>query len=89
MVVTSFRGVWGTTADVAGEIRRVLVPGGRIGLTVWGHVKASPGSWVLAPFALAAAPEVQNQAAMLAPAMKHAAEPPPISERPAPSRVKP
>src|SRR5262249_42896904 len=32
-VVTSFRGVWGTTADVVGEIRRVLVPGGRIGLT--------------------------------------------------------
>jgi ubiquinone/menaquinone biosynthesis C-methylase UbiE len=27
-VVTSFRGVWGTTADVVGEIRRVLVPRG-------------------------------------------------------------
>src|SRR6516165_7948357 len=29
-VVTSFRGVWGTTAGVVGEIRRLLVPGGRI-----------------------------------------------------------
>jgi SAM-dependent methyltransferase len=65
-VVTSFRGVWGTTADVVGEIRRVLVPGGRIGLTVWGHIKASPGSWMMAPFALAAAPEVEHQAAMVA-----------------------
>ena len=65
-VVTSFRGVWGTTADAVGEIRRVLVPGGRIGLTVWGHLKASPGFWMMAPFSLAAAPKVENQAAMVA-----------------------
>ena len=34
---------------------RVLVPGGRVGLTVWGHLKPAPGSWALAPFRLAAA----------------------------------
>jgi hypothetical protein len=39
---------------------------GRVGLTVWGHLKASPGFWSMAPFALAAAPKVENQAAMVA-----------------------
>jgi len=65
-VVTSFRGVWGTTAEAVGELHRVLVPGGRVGLTVWGHIKASPGAWALAPFILAAEEKVENQAAMVA-----------------------
>jgi len=63
--VTSFRGVWGTTPDALGEIYRVLTPGGRLGLTVWGHLKASPGVWALAPFKLAARPKVENQASMV------------------------
>jgi alkylhydroperoxidase family enzyme len=65
-VVTSFRGIWGTTPDAVAEAYRVLVPGGRLGLTVWGHIKVSPGAWAFAPFALAAEPKVQNQAAMVA-----------------------
>ncbi|MGO8871865.1 MAG: class I SAM-dependent methyltransferase [Acidimicrobiales bacterium] len=65
-VVTSFRGIWATTPAAVAEVHRVLVPGGRIGLTVWGHIKASPGAWALAPFALATAPKVENQAAMVA-----------------------
>jgi SAM-dependent methyltransferase/predicted RNA-binding Zn-ribbon protein involved in translation (DUF1610 family) len=64
-VVTSFRGVWGTTEDAVGEIRRVLKPGGRLGFTVWGHIKVSPGAWALAPFLLAASPNLENQAAMV------------------------
>jgi SAM-dependent methyltransferase/alkylhydroperoxidase family enzyme len=65
-VVTSFRGIWGTTPDALAEVRRVLRPGGRLGLTVWGHLKASPGAWALRPFTLASEPKVDNQRAMVA-----------------------
>lgn len=65
-VVTSFRGIWGTTPDAVIEARRVLRPGGRLGITVWGHIKASPGAWALTPFTLAAPAKVANQAAMVA-----------------------
>jgi SAM-dependent methyltransferase len=64
-VVTSFRGIWGTTPDAVAEIRRVLRPGGRLGLTVWGHIKVSPGAWALAPFRLASQEKVDNQASMV------------------------
>jgi SAM-dependent methyltransferase len=63
-VVTSFRGIWGTTPDAVAELHRVLRPGGRVGITVWGHIKVSPGAWALAPFRLAATEKVDNQAAM-------------------------
>jgi SAM-dependent methyltransferase/alkylhydroperoxidase family enzyme len=65
-VVTSFRGIWGTTPEALVEARRVLVPGGRLGFTVWGHIKKSPGAWALSPFQLAAQPKLQNQANMVA-----------------------
>ena len=65
-VVTSFRGIWGTTPEAVAEIYRVLRPGGWAGMTVWGHLKASAGAWALAPFLLAAAEKVGNQAVMVA-----------------------
>jgi transposase/SAM-dependent methyltransferase len=64
-IVTSFRGIWGTTPQALDEVRRVLKPGGRLGITVWGHIKASPGAWALSPFLLASEPKVENQAAMV------------------------
>ena len=64
-VVTSFRGIWATTPGAAAEMYRVLRPGGRAGITVWGHLKVSPGAWALAPFRLAADDKVDNQATMV------------------------
>ena len=65
-IATSFRGIWGTTPDALAEVHRVLAPGGRLGVTVWGHIKKSPGAWALAPFTLASEAKVANQAAMVA-----------------------
>jgi SAM-dependent methyltransferase/alkylhydroperoxidase family enzyme len=42
-VVTSFRANLGTTPDAVAELFRVLAPGGRVGVTVWGHLERSPG----------------------------------------------
>ncbi len=65
-VVTSFRGIWGTTPEAVAEAYRVLVPGGRLGITVWGHIKRSPGAWSMEPLAMASTPKVEHQAAMVA-----------------------
>ncbi len=64
-VVTSFRGIWGTTPKAMAEALRVLRPGGRVAMTVWGDVGKSPGAWVFAPFRWAGSTRVEHQAKMV------------------------
>ena len=63
-VVTSFRGIWGTTPTAVEEARRVLVPGGRLAMTVFGDLGKSPGAWVLLPFMWATDEKLQHMADM-------------------------
>lgn len=65
-IVTSFRGIWGTTPEAVHEAHRVLVVGGRLAMTVWGNVGKSPGAWMFEPFQWAADDKVENQARMVA-----------------------
>ena len=62
---TSFRGIWGTTPDALAEVHRVLRPGGRVAMTVWGNVGKSPGAWMFLPFRWAEEEKVDNQAQMV------------------------
>ena len=48
------------------EVHRVLVPGGRFAMTVWGDVKKSPGGWMFTPFRWATEAKVRHQADMVA-----------------------
>lgn len=65
-MVTSFRGVWGTTPAAMESVHRVLRAGGRFSMTVWGDVRKSPGAWMFLPFTWATEEKVQNQADMVA-----------------------
>ena len=65
-VVTSFRGIWGTTPIAMDSVHRVLRDGGRLSMTVWGDVRKSPGAWMFQPFTWATVEKVQNQADMVA-----------------------
>lgn len=64
-VATSFRGIWGTTPDAIADVRRVLRPGGRVAMTVWGDVGKSPGAWMFLPLRWADEAKVDNQAQMV------------------------
>ena len=64
-IVTSFRGIWGTTPDAVDEARRVLARNGRIAFTCWGNVRKSPGAWMMQPFLWATEAKVEHQADMV------------------------
>ncbi len=65
-VVTSFRGIWGTTPAAVEEAARVLVPGGRLAITVWGNIGKSEAAWTMVPFAWATEEQLQHQSDMVA-----------------------
>jgi SAM-dependent methyltransferase len=64
-VVTSFRGIWGTTPGAVAEAHRVLAPGGRLSITCWGNVRKSPGAWMMIPFLWATEDKIEHQGAMV------------------------
>jgi SAM-dependent methyltransferase len=64
-IVTSFRGIWGTTPTAVDEVHRVLISGGRFAMTVWGDVSKSPGGWMFTPFRWATDAKVKHQADMV------------------------
>jgi SAM-dependent methyltransferase len=64
-LATSFRGIWGTTPEALIDVRRVLRPGGRFAMTVWGNVSKSPGAWMFIPFLWAEEARIENQAQMV------------------------
>ena len=64
-IVTSYRGIWGTTPTAVDEVHRVLSSGGRIAMTVWGNVGKSEGAWMFAPFLWATDEKIDNQAKMV------------------------
>ena len=65
-VVTSFRGIWGTTPQAMTEVGRLLRPGGRVALTFWGDMAGSPAGMLFSPFRLAGAPQLAHQSDMVA-----------------------
>src|SRR5258705_6970732 len=64
-VVTSFRGIWGTTPESAGEVHRDLPPGGDAGENERGAPKGDPGSRAPAPFRPARSDKVCHHDARL------------------------
>jgi len=64
-IVTSFRGIWGTTPEAVDEAWRVLRPGGRVAMTIWGNLAKSPGAWMFVPFLWAQADKIDNQSQMV------------------------
>ncbi|MBM7785626.1 class I SAM-dependent methyltransferase [Tenggerimyces flavus] len=63
-VATSFRGIWASTPSAIREVHRVLVRGGRVGLTTWGQLRRSPGTWAYTPFRIADVGPFEHEASL-------------------------
>jgi len=64
-VATSFRGIWGNCLSALGEARRVVRPGGKVGLSFWGNQRRMEAYPLFAVLGQTSQTERDNTGAMV------------------------